>query len=136
MFKMFTAAVAAILLAGSAQAFDFSAAIGGGVVNAGNVAGSNAQSGILGGSALAGVTTGTAVNQSTSVAGTQSTAVLGSNGFVGTVINQHQNTSVSSLNSASLGLAGNVGGASGSAGSFGVGNVGGGFLGLNVNLQP
>lgn len=136
MIKRIAAFAAAMLLAGAAHAFDLQGTLGAAGINGGNVAGSSAQSGIVGGTALAGASTGTVLNQSTSLAGTQSQVVLGSNGMVGSVINQHQNTSVSQINSASLGGAFNVGGASGNAGSVGAGNFSGGFLGLNVHVNP
>lgn len=153
MFKRFAlAAVAAVVFALPAMAGDhndnhnvnhnvnngssLSGLVAGGVVGAGNVAGSSASSGIVGGSALAGITTGRVGNISTSDAATQATTVVVPGGIQSTVLNQHSNQSLSGIDSASLGFAGNAGWAGGAAASQGTGFASGGFLGLNVNIQP
>jgi hypothetical protein len=74
-------------------------------------------SGILGGSALLGATSGTVANTSAANGVVQSTATPGQS----TVVQGYQSGSVSTLQSGSLGLAGNLGGAAGVAGVNGAG---------------
>lgn len=132
------AAAVAVALASPAFAFDFGAVLGGGNTSANSAAGVGAQSSVVGGSALLGATTintGTVSSANGSVLSTNlTTAIPLAN--QSSVVQQHNAGSVTTLNSASLGLAGNLGGSSGAAGSAGGGTAGGGYLGLGISLLP
>lgn len=132
------AAAAAVAFASPAFAFDFGAVLGGGNTQASSAGGVGAQSGVVGGSALIGVTainTGT-LSSANGVAQATNLTTAVPLGNQSTVVQSHNAGSVTSLNSVSLGLAGNVGGSGGTAQSIGGGNAAGGYLGLGISLTP
>lgn len=132
------AAVVGLALAVPAMAVDFGAVLGGGTTAASSGSGVAARSGVVGGSAVLGITainTGTVSAANGSVLSTNlTTAVPLAN--QSSVVQSHNAGSVTTLNSASLGLAGNLGGSGGSAGSSGGGTANGGYLGLGISLLP